>query len=96
MKDELTDDEKHIVGYNMILPRTTEVQRIVRLVMLVREDMTVGVMNEYIDNTLVAVWVKIGAQGRKPMLLGAVYREHQCLQQPKPNVSKTDQQQYIR
>ena len=96
MKACLTDAEKNIAGYNMIIPRTVEARRLVRIVMLVKSDMEVKVLKEYMDTDVAAIWVKIGARGRKPMVLGGVYREFQYLEQGQPNPSSSDRQQVVR
>ena len=89
-------DERKIPGYNLLLPKTVELQKISRLVILVKEDLDMKVVEELGDNTLAAIWLKIGGCGRKPMLLGAVYRKHRYLLQDDPTISASDQQQLVR
>ena len=94
--ETLEDYEKDIQGYQLLLPKTTEVQIVSRLVMLVRNGVEVKVMNEFMDTSLATIWIKVGAKGRRPMLIGSIYREHQFLYQHDPNLSGSPQQQNAR
>ena len=37
------------------------------------------------DNLVAAIWIKVGTRGRRPMILAAIYREHQLIFQQGPN-----------
>ena len=45
------------------------------------------------DNSVCSVWIKIGAKGRKPLILAGIYREFRYLSQQDPNLSGTPQAQ---
>ena len=79
---ELSVQEKNITGYRQILPKIVDVQRVARLVLLVREGINVEVKEEYMEYTVAAVWIKVGVRGRKPLLIAGVYREHNFMFQP--------------
>ena len=81
MKLALPDELKTVNGYYMILPKTTQIQNHARLVMLVREEIEVKVMEHLMDQEVAAIWVRISARGRKSLILGAMYREHQFIWQ---------------
>ena len=59
LREELLDHEKEIHGYREILPKTAAVQKLVRLVMLVRDGVQVYTVGELMDNEVAAVWIKI-------------------------------------
>ena len=80
----------------MLLPRTTEVQNHARMLVLVRNGMDVKLCENMMDTTVAAVWMRIGARGRRPMTLAAVYREHQFIIQDGPNDSVTPHRQLER
>ena len=90
MSMNLSDTEKEIGGYSMVLPRTVEERQLVRLVMLVKEGVRVEEMKNLMDSETASIWVKVGPQGRKPLLIGGIYREHQFLEQGEDNSSETD------
>ena len=87
LKDTLTDCERNIVGYQMVLPETIKSHKIARIVMLVKDGMRVDRQALYMDQLVSAIWIKISVKGNKPVLLGAIYREHQQIFQPQPNDS---------
>ena len=91
MKLSLTEMERQVPGYYMILPKTIELQNHARLVMLVREGLEVKTLNELMDNQLAAVWIRVSSRGRKSMTIGAVYREHQLIWQEEENDSGSAQ-----
>ena len=66
--------------------------------MLVKDGLDVKISEHLMDTTVAAIWVKIGARGRRPMTLCAVYREHRYILQPGPgpNETGTPQKQYER
>ena len=90
MSTNLTDAEKDIGGYSMVLPRTVEVRQLVRLVMLVREGVRVEEMRNLMDSEIASIWVRVGPKGRKQLLIGGIYREHQFLEQGEDKSSETD------
>ena len=62
-------------GYRMYLPKTTEIQNIARLVLLVREGVDIEIKSDLMDTEVAAVWFKVGIKGRKSLLVGTFYRE---------------------
>ena len=79
----------------MLLPLTNQVQKIARLVILVKAGVKVEVQNQYMDSQIAAVWMKFGARGKKPLLLSGIYREHIYLFQ-ETDISASDRSQLNR
>ena len=79
MLNELSDLEKNLPGYSLLLPLTVETQKVARLVMFVKEGVNVTLVKEYMDTEVTAIWVKCSGRGRKPVLVAGVYREHKFL-----------------
>ena len=76
LKDELTGSERNIQGYRIYLPKSSVEHPISRIAVLVRDGLEVELVDKYMDDIVSAVWLKIGISGRKPVLLGNIYREH--------------------
>ena len=79
--------QRTIPGYSIILPLTMENLSYARIVLLVRDGLTVKLLSEHMENDLAAIWVKIGQQGRKPLVVWGVYREQHLLQLNAPRGS---------
>ena len=92
-RDELN---REISGYNMLLPKLSDTQEFSRLIVLVKDTIEVKVLDQLSDERVAAIWLKIGATGRKPMVLGCVYREHRFMRQDEPEFSASDAQQLKR
>ena len=63
--------------------------------MLVRDGLVVDILNvdgQHCVSNMGENW----CMGRKPMVLGGIYREHQYLEQGKPNPTCTEQQEILR
>ena len=93
MKMDLLEQEREIKGYTMLLPLSADEHGLARLVMLIREGIEVKIQRQFMDNIVAAVWIKIGAPGRKPMILGGMYREHKFIYDNAPADSGTDYHQ---
>ena len=63
---------------------------------LARDSIEVNIVEELGDKRLSAMWLKIGARGRRPMYIGAIYREFRYISLNQPDNSETDQQQLER
>ena len=94
--ESINDYERAVPGYKILLPKTVEVQDVSRIVMLVREEMEVKIMEEYMDNTIASIWIKVGSKGRRPLLIGAIYREFRYIRQNQEDDSWTLQRQIER
>ena len=56
-----------------------------RIVLLAREGVQLKIMNDCMDKDIPAIWVKVTSRGRKPLVIGGVYREFHHLLQKQPN-----------
>ena len=75
----------------MITPNTAIAMGYSRLVLLVKEGVRVSIMDQCMSDQVPAIWVKIISRGRKPIVIGGLYRENHLLLQPQPN--NTDDRQ---
>ena len=92
----LTDYEKTIRGYQLFLPPVPANQKIARLALLLKEGVTADVQQYLMHPALAAVWIKIGARGKKPMLIGMIYREHRYILAEQGDDSNSPTKQYER
>ena len=53
--------------------------------------LSASIMDNCMSDEIPAIWVKIITRGRKPLIIGGLYREHHLLLQPSPN--NTDSRQ---
>ena len=90
MKMCLKDEEKNITGYSMVLPLSADKHGLARVVMLIRDGVNVKIQKHYMDRVVAAIWIKIGAAGRKPMNICGVYREHKFIYDGAPDDSGSD------
>ena len=88
----LESHEKDVPGFKMFFPLTVRNQAVARLVLLVKENLSVDIKEEYMDEEVATVWIKIGARGKKPVLLSGIYREHKFLYMPEETGSDRSQE----
>ena len=96
LRNEISDEIKSLEGYNLILPMTAENHGYSRLILLIREEIDYKVMESFMSNEGIVIWVKVAARGRRPIYIGGAYREHQLLLQPQPNNTGTPRLQQRR
>ena len=89
-------DERKIPGYDMHLPELLPGQNIFRIVVLTKSGLNINVLNELSDPAIAAIWLRIGSRGRKPMIVGTIYREHQYIHQDNQTDSLSDVNQLKR
>ena len=92
----LPDNERQVQGYKIVLPKIKDEHKVYRIVILIREEIDIKILEQFSDTSVAAVWLKIGARGRKPMTLGCIYREHQFIQLDTPGDSLSDENQLDR
>ena len=83
------DHELHIPGYILELPKTLNMVGNCRIAALVREGVTIQILDNLMEEHIANIWMKKSSRGRKTVHLGAIYREHRWLRQPEPNLSGT-------
>ena len=64
-----------------------------RLVLLVREGLEVNLLEEFMEDDISAIWVRVGRKGKCPTHVGGIYHEHKFIWQDQPNSSKEPEQQ---
>ena len=88
----LPDHEKNIAGYTMVLPPTMSTLGHARLVMLIRDNIEVHRLDQFMEDDLAAVWVRVGRKGAKPLHIGGLYNEHRLLGQDRDGITNQDLQ----
>ena len=74
--DSIPDWQKQIQGYKLITPGSLETAGYARIILLVKENIDIHVLNEFMEDDLAAIWVRIGRKTAKPLHIGGVYRQH--------------------
>ena len=77
--------EGNFPGHCIILPKTVDTLGYWRIVLIVKETIKVEVLEEFMEDDISSIWVKIGNSGRKAIHIGGLYREHQFLLRGQPN-----------
>ena len=78
-------EQKDIQGYYMLTPNTHIHMGYSRILLLAREGVKLEIMDECMDPNLPSIWVKLITRGKKPMIIGGLYREFHHLLQTQPN-----------
>ena len=79
LMEDLPEQQRQVTGYRLILPLTMPHMKYARLVLLVKEELEVKTMDEYMSQDIASIWVRVGQQGRKPLMVGSIYREQHLL-----------------
>ena len=85
LRNDTPANEKDIEGYYMVLPNTSLQMGYSRLILLVKEGVRIEIMDDCMSQTVPAIWIKVISRGRKPLVLGGMYREQHLLLQQQPN-----------
>ena len=85
LRSNTPQEQKHIDGYYIITPNTELLMGYSRLILLVREGVQLNIMDECMSNEVPVIWVKLVTRGRKPLIIGSIYREFHLLLQQAPN-----------
>ena len=95
---EMPEHELLVTGYRMIKPNTLNNLKYCRLAVLIREDLGIDVetIPEIMDEVSSTVWLKIRRKGKRNLILGSIYREHQLLRQDNNNDTKSENSQISR
>ena len=75
----LDPHQMELENYNLVLPLTMKSQKHARLVLLVKESLTVTRLDRYMDNISATIWVRVGTEGRNSVRVCGIYREHLIL-----------------
>ena len=74
----------NIQGFYILKPNTELQLGYSRILLLVREGVKLSIMDECMDSMIPAIWVKVITKGRKPLIIGGLYREFHHLLLPAP------------
>ena len=92
----LTEQERNIPGYKILTPTVPADHKIVRIVALVEETLECKLIPEYMNPSIASIWLKVTNKGKKPLVVGGYYRQHQYILMEEENDSNTDQKQLER
>ena len=76
---DVDEEDRQIPGHKLILPNTMVTLGHARIVLIVRDDVTAHKLDEFMNNDIATVWVRIGGGRNNSLVIGGVYREHQIL-----------------
>ena len=90
------DYQIHIPDYTLLLPKTMKLMGNCRLAVLVREGIIVQVLDNFMEEHVSSIWMKIPSKGHRKIHLGAIYKEHQWIGQKGTNTTKAPAEQLAR
>ena len=85
--DGLEPHQMELENYKLVLPLTINSQKHARLVLLVKDTLTVTRLDQYMDDKSATIWVRVGNEGRNSIRVGGIYREHLILGEDNQNMS---------
>ena len=85
--DGLEPHQMELENYKLVLPLTMNSQKHARLVLLVKETLTVTRLDQFMDDKSATIWVRVGNEGRNSIRVGGIYREHLILGEDNQNMS---------
>ena len=68
-----------IPGYDLILPNTMKKWGHARIVLLAKIHLNITKLNQYMEDDLATIWVRVGATKKSSVIVGGVYRQHKLL-----------------
>ena len=77
----MSDHERHVPGYTLILPKSIVDLHHAQIVLLVREDLTVRPLSDSMDMDTATIWIKVGNSKKNSLVIGGIYRQHLVLGQ---------------
>ena len=85
------DYEAHIPGYKLIKTKDFQLGYCSRLVVMIREGLDHQILDNSMEPDIASIWIKLSSRGTKPIIIGAVYREHHLLGRSEPTDHETQQ-----
>ena len=86
----LSEHERIILGYKLVITRSMEYMGYSRLVLLVREGLDIKIQESLMEAQIASIWVKISGRGLQTTMIGGIYREHKLLLQGLENNTNDD------
>ena len=92
------DHDKQIIGHKLLVPKAMSNVHHARLVLIVKEDLEIELLEDYMDAEAATIWVRLGPNRRNSILVGGIYREHRVLGRTLPNATRLEmmEEQQIR
>ena len=75
------DHERHLAGHRLIYPKTIETMDHARIMLVIRDDLEIEVLDKYMDGETATIWVRLGSTKRNSITVGGIYREFHQLGQ---------------
>ena len=88
----LPEVERGLPEYRLLLPRTMTELGHARLVALVKVNLPIKLMDEYMDKDTACVWMKVGKTRRNSLIIGGCYRQHHLLGKNYDNMARSEVQ----
>ena len=77
--NHIDTEDRQIPGHYIILPNTMISMGHARIVLLVRDDLSVHKLDEFMNTETATIWVRVGGGKNNSLVVGGIYREHQQL-----------------
>ena len=87
------DHEREILGHYLVLPNTMHTLLHARIVLIVKEGLDCVKLNQFMDTTTAAIWVRIGKTRKNAINVGGIYREQNQLGQGHRDVTRLELQE---
>ena len=71
--------DREIMDHKLIYPNTMDTMDHSRIILIVKQEVEVTVLNQYMDGATASIWVKIGTSKKNSLIIGGLYREHNQL-----------------
>ena len=79
MRAEVDQHMNFIPGYNISTVKDFMEEGVSRLVVLTREGLNFKLLSEKMEAGIASIWLSFVRKGKKPFIVGAIYREHKIL-----------------
>ena len=88
--NDTTVHERQLEGHNLIMPLTMTTMDHAWIILIVKDDLEVEVVDQYMDKEVATILVKLRDTKRNSIVIGGVNREHQKLGRTDPDASRME------
>ena len=85
-----------IEGYDLITTKSMESKKYSRLVLLIESGVKVELQEQWMDDTVASIWLKLKRRGCPPVTIGGIYRQHSLPLQGIQNTTDSQEAQTAR
>ena len=71
--------ETEILEHKLVYPNTMDTMAHARIILIVKQEIEVTILHQYMDGKTVSIWVRVGSSRKKSLVIGGLYREHNQL-----------------